>query len=74
MAEGDLDDPTDYGTTVRNNLMKRPGYAPYCGNDLCMSRAPFDGDQFKCRCGWRSSYPSDFIDGYKARWHKEPTP
>ena len=25
----------DYGSIVRNNLMYREGYAPYCGNGSC---------------------------------------
>lgn len=56
---------------VRENLMKREGYRPYCGNFDCSLRMPrttFDGQQFKCGCGWRSEFPSDFIAAYKARW------
>lgn len=54
---------------VRENLMTRPGYAPYCGRDACFSRAPFDGAQFKCvRCGWRSQFPEAFVEQYKAKW------
>lgn len=71
MAEGDLDDPTDYGSTVRNNLMKRPGYTPYCGNHVrChMPRTAFSGVQFVCpSCFWESQFPAEFIDQYKARW------
>lgn len=68
MADGDLDDPTDYGSTVRDNLMKRPGYMPYCGNEHFV-RLRFDGEQFACICGYRTEFPADFIAGYKARWH-----
>lgn len=68
MADGDLNDPIDYGSTVRNNLMKRPHYAPYCDKNECWNRAPFDGEQFACRCGWRSEFPEEFIEIYKVRW------
>lgn len=54
---------------VRQNLMERPDYTPYCGNVECMLRMPrthFDGEQFACHCGWRSSFESEFIDKYKS--------
>lgn len=81
MAEGDIDDPTDYGSIVRNNLMKRPGYAPYCmavkavdggyvETGCGMPRMQWDGEQFACPCGGRTQFPDDFIAGYKARWHQ----
>lgn len=57
---------------VRENLMTRPGYSPYCGNEHCwhnMPRTGWDGEQFKCACGWRSQFPADFIAEYKAKWH-----
>lgn len=70
MAESDLEDPVDYGSTVRNNLMKRPGYTPYCANDACgLTRTRWDGAQFHCGCGFRTGLPEDFIAGYRARWH-----
>jgi hypothetical protein len=56
---------------VRNNLMTRPDYSPYCGDFACrfhMPRTTFDGEQFKCPCGWRSQFPADFIEQYKAKW------
>ena len=56
---------------VRENLMEREGYSPYCGNDLCYLRMPrthFDGQQFVCGCGWRSEFPADFIAAFKAKW------
>jgi len=63
-------------SAVRRNLMNERGYAPYCGNVKCrgmMSRTKWDGEQFKCPCcGWRSQFPSDFIAGYKAKWHQAP--
>ena len=58
---------------VRDNLMTRPGYSPYCGADRdCwagMPRTTFDGEQFRCKCGWRSQLPADFIAEYKAKWN-----
>jgi hypothetical protein len=57
---------------VRNNLMERKGYRPYCGNfDGChMPRANFNGKQFECPCcGWQSSFEKSFIDEYKAKWN-----
>lgn len=55
---------------VRNNLMTRPGYSPYCGN-MCgaMPRTEFNGTQFECPCcGWVSEFPKDFINKYKKKW------
>lgn len=75
------DDTTDYGSTVRNNLMKEPRYTPYCGavrttdgsNDdthCSMPRTRWDGEQFVCPCGlFRTSLDAAFIEAYKARWH-----
>ena len=61
----------DYGSIVRNNLMYREGYAPYCGNGSCMARAPFNGKQMQCpRCNWMSEFPADFIEEYKEKWKK----
>lgn len=62
---------------VRENLMTRPGYSPYCGNGDCwhgMPRTAWDGEQFKCLCGWRSQFPADFIAEYKAKWGIEDKP
>jgi hypothetical protein len=59
---------------VRENLMTRPGYMPYCGEDRCFRRVRFDGNQFFCTCGWRSSYEPEFIDEYKARWDRSDQP
>lgn len=63
---------------VRQNLMTRPGYSPYCGNEKCSTtpRTGWTGEQFKCgACGWVSSFPADFIVEYKAKWHaQEPRP
>lgn len=62
---------------VRENLMSRPGYSPYCGNGNCaglMPRTTWTGEQFKCgSCGWISQFPADFIAEYKAKWH-QPRP
>jgi len=53
---------------VRENLMSRPGYAPFCGGDQCGTalRSKFDGEQFTCYCGWRSSFEPEFMAEYKA--------
>jgi hypothetical protein len=61
---------------VRQNLMDREGYSPYCGDNKCCYRWPrtrFKDGQFVCDCGWRSRFPEDFISRYKAKWGKEPT-
>ena len=67
MADEDLDDPVDYGSIVRNNLMKRPGYAPYCGETRCFSRTRWNGAQFRCGCGYRTEFPETFLALYRAR-------
>ncbi|WP_034256826.1 hypothetical protein [Adhaeribacter aquaticus] len=63
-------------TIVRENLMTRPGYSPYCGNGRCKftlwsnsnPRTKFNGSQFVCpTCGWTSQFPDDFIKRYKER-------
>lgn len=62
---------------VRNNLMTRPGYAPYCGAEKCGATWPrtrFNGSQFQCVCGWKSSFEPEFIDEYKAKWAKPQWP
>jgi len=56
---------------VRENLMTREGYRPYCGDMNCrcgMPRTHWSKDQFECACGWRSNFPADFIAEYKAKW------
>lgn len=53
---------------VRENLLTVPGYTPYCGSDMCGCHNPrtvFDGEQFKCPCGWRSRFEPEFIKVYK---------
>ena len=59
---------------VRNNLLTRPGYSPYCGNMLAAAdpggcsnpRTRFNGQQFKCHeCGWESQFEPEFIQQYK---------
>lgn len=60
---------------VRDNLMNRAGYVPYCGNANCslgMPRTHFIRDQFECGCGWRSTFEADFITAYKAKWDTTP--
>lgn len=63
---------------IRENLMTREGYSPYCGSTgfdgefSCragMPRTKFNGSQFECVCGWKSAFDPDFIDAYKAKWH-----
>ena len=57
-------------STVRRNLMNEPGYTPYCGADKCAARWPrtvFTGKQFKCCCGWQSSFEAEFIENYKTK-------
>ena len=62
-------------TVVRENLMAQENYSPYCGAEKCFLRNPrakWDNYkyQFTCRCGWTSSFPSDFIERYRVRWGK----
>jgi hypothetical protein len=63
---------------VRDNLMERQGYTPYCGNDVsCYFRMPrthFKRGQFECLCGWRSSFDPAFIAMYEAKWTPSPSP
>lgn len=61
---------------VRNNLMIKKEYAPYCGGgiDRCfeMPKSKWDSklNQFKCpKCGWVSEIPDDFIKLYKLKWN-----
>lgn len=62
---------------IRNNLMTRPGYTPYCGNNISRHekggcdnpKTIFKDDQFHCIiCGWVSEFPKDFITRYKEHW------
>lgn len=58
---------------VRDNLMTVPNYTPYCGDVDCkhdMPRTRFNGQQFQCRCGWKSGFEAEFIDDYKKKWDK----
>lgn len=58
---------------VRDNLMTREGYTPYCGNGghCTMPRTTWTGVQFKCpNCSWVSAFPAEFIAEYKAKWGK----
>lgn len=60
---------------VRNNLLTRKGYTPYCGNgwNECGYRLPrmtFDGEQFKCKCAYRTNFEPEFIEQYKAAQEK----
>lgn len=65
-------------STVRENLMTREGYSPYCGgamdkDSFCdMPRTVWTGEQFKCpTCKWVSQFPADFIAEYKEKWHSK---
>lgn len=59
-------------TIVRENLMTRADYSPYCPECVGLVRAAWDGAQFRCLvCGWRSSFPADFITRYKAKWAEQ---
>lgn len=73
------DRPTDppEPTIVRQNLMTRPGYTPYCGTmkaarDIggCDNpRTHFTGTQFRCpKCGFETQFEEEFITRYKAKW------
>lgn len=61
-------------TVVRENLMNESGYTPYCGQGCrIMPRTVWNPNknQFSCPCcGWTSSFPRDFIERYKQKWHK----
>lgn len=60
-------------STVRLNLMTERNYSPYCGKPCsAMPRTYWDHDlkQFKCSCGWVTSFPDDFIKLYRAQWNK----
>lgn len=62
---------------VRDNLMTRKDYKPYCGNENCrfnMPRTRYIGGQFQCGCGWRSSFEADFIEAYEAKWTEPAAP
>lgn len=63
---------------VRNNLMTRQGYSPYCGSNVprppigigCDNpRTVFNGEQFVCpQCGYTTKFPLEFISEYKTKW------
>lgn len=59
---------------IQNNLMTQAGYSPYCGAERCLyswPRTRFNGEQFVCRCGWKSNFEMKFIQEYKAKWAHE---
>lgn len=60
-------------TQVRENLMTRAGYSPYCGAERCggnWPRTSWNGKQFRCgSCGWTSEFPADFLQRYRAQWN-----
>lgn len=60
---------------VRKNMMVSADYSPYCGNDTCTltPRTLWSRlyKQFLCPiCGWKSSFPQDFINTYIKKWNK----
>lgn len=59
---------------VRENLLTRLGYSPYCGADRCRGTWPrtvFNGKQFRCpSCGWESKFEPEFIEEYKTAQSK----
>ena len=66
-------------TVARQNLITEKDYTPYCGNGISRHekggcdnpRTKWDGEQFFCpKCNWRSQFPIDFINRYKATWNK----
>jgi len=64
----------DTDSIVRRNLLTQEGYTPYCGADTCALRWPrtrYDGEQFVCRCGFRSEFPGDFLARYRAAWPRQ---
>lgn len=55
---------------VRENLLSRLNYTPYCGGECCMvmPRTSFNGSQFQCTsCGWVSSFNPEFIGAYESK-------
>lgn len=62
-------------STVRHNLLTQRGYTPYCGKNHCKHNWPrttFNGSQFECVCGWKSSYAPDFIEKVKEFRRSKP--
>ncbi len=60
---------------VRDNIMEREGYSPYCGAEKCALHWPrtrYVLKQFQCDCGWRSSFEPEFIAAYEAKWASKP--
>ncbi len=58
---------------VRENLISTAHYTPYCGAGTCFHKWPrtkFNGTQFECRCGWKSSFEPQFIEQYRAAQEK----
>lgn len=57
---------------VRRNLLSQLNYTPFCGNtsgcNFGMPRSTFSAahNQFVCKCGWRSSFETAFIQQYQA--------
>lgn len=52
---------------VRDNMLTRLGYTPYCGRCNTMRKTHFNGEQMECRiCGWESGFEPEFIKQYKS--------
>jgi len=69
--------PDTEESIVRQNLMERKGYAPYCCECRSMARTEWseEKEQFVCRsCGWQSSFEAEFIARYKTKWGLNNTP
>lgn len=65
----------EHMSVVRNNLLTRPGYTPYCGAENChlhWPRTKFNGKQFGCVCGWRSNFEPAFIAQYEQFTRENP--
>lgn len=61
-------------TIVRQNLMDKLGYTPFCGSPTCNLHSPrttwdMGKKQFTCGCGWVSEFPDEFIERYLQRWY-----
>jgi len=58
---------------VRQNLMTREGYSPYCAEVRCFRRARFNPDrgQFGCPVhSFETSFEPEFIEEYRKKWGK----
>ena len=61
-------------SVIKENLMSRKGYTPYCGDLLCrlMPRTVIIDGQFYCpACAWESDFDEKFIEEYLAKWKNQ---